>query len=193
MVKTTGILAALVLALGANPSAAQTPQPDPAPVPSPAPAPPSEPIPQSTPPAPTPAPSGVEGASRSSKKESSKKRLAKHRETKTQVEKLRWVAPLHRPRAEEALTTSAGTSSLTRHHPLTAVSARGSGSELPLTAFLIPLVGIGLLAVVMAAVPTRVLGSAFAPLSDHRGEIAWGGFAVLLSLGVGVLSALALS
>ena len=40
MVKTTGILAALVLALGANPSAAQTPTPDPAPVPPPAPAPP---------------------------------------------------------------------------------------------------------------------------------------------------------
>ena len=73
------------------------------------------------------------------------------------------------------------------------MSARGGGSELPFTVFLFPLVGIGLLAVAMAAVPARVLGGAFAPLSDHRGEIAWGGFAVLLSLGVGVLSALALS
>lgn len=189
--KTTGILAALVLALGANPSAAQTPTPDPAPVPPPAPAPPSEPVPQPTPPA--PAPSAVERASSSAKKESSKKRVAKHRETKTPVETPRWVAPLHRTRAEEALASSAGTSGLTRHRPLIAVSASEGGSELPFTVFLFPLVGIGLLAVAMAAVPARVLGSAFAPLSDHRGEIAWGGFAVLLSLGVGVLSALALS
>ena len=191
MVKTIGILAALVLALGANSSAAQTPTPDPAPVPPPAPAPPQEPVPPTTPP--TPAPSAVEGASRSSKKESSKKRLAKHRETTTPVETPSRGAPLHRTRAEEALASSDGTPSLTRYHPLTAMSATGGGSELPFTVFLLPLVGIGLLAVAMAAVPARVLGGAFAPLSDHRGEIAWGGFAVLLSLGVGVLLALALS
>lgn len=187
MVKTTGILAALVLALGANPSAAQTPTPDPAPVPAPAPAPPQEPVPQTTPPA--PAPSAVEGAP----KESSKKRLAKHRETKAQVETPSRVAPLHGTRAEEALAPSAGTSSITRHRPLTAVSARGGSSGLPFTAFLLALLGIGLGALAMAALPARVVGGAFVPVLEHRGEVALGGFAVLFSLGVGVLSALALS
>lgn len=191
MVKTTGILAALVLALGANSSAAQTPTPDPAPVPPPASAPPQEPVPQTTPPA--PAPSAVERASRSSEKESSKKRLAKHRETKTRVETPSWVVPLHRTRAEEALAPSAGTSSLTRHRPLIAVSAQRGSSELPFRAFLFALLGIGLGALAMAALPARVVGGAFVPLLEHRGEVALGGFAVLFSLGVGVLSALALS
>lgn len=191
MVKTTGILAALMLALGANPVAAQTPTPDPAPVPPPAPAPPQEPVPQITPPA--PAPSTVEGASRSSEKESSKKRLAKRRETKTLVETPSRVAPLHPTRAEEALPSSAATSSLTRHPPLTAVSARRDSSELPFTVFLFALLGIGLGALAMAALPARVVGGTFVPVLEHRGEVALGGFAVLFSLGVGVLSALALS
>jgi outer membrane biosynthesis protein TonB len=191
MVKTTGVLAVLGLALGANPIAAQMPTPDPAPVPPPAPAPAPEPVPQSTPPAPVPP--TVEGASSSSRKESSKKRLRKHRVAKTREEKPRRVAPLHRSRAEEARASSAGTSNLARHRPLTTVSARGGGSELALTAFLVAVLGIGLFTVAMAAVPARVLGGAFAPLLDHRGEMAWGGFAVLLSVGVGVFAAVVLS
>jgi hypothetical protein len=73
------------------------------------------------------------------------------------------------------------------------VSAQRGSSELPFRAFLFALLGIGLGALAMAALPARVVGGAFVPLLEHRGEVALGGFAVLFSLGVGVLSALALS
>ena len=41
--------------------------------------------------------------------------------------------------------------------------------------------------VVLVALPRRLLGGAPTLLTDHRGELAFGGFAVLLGLAIGVV------
>jgi hypothetical protein len=166
----------LAFALSSAPAIAQTPTPDPAPVPVPAPAPPpSEPVLE-----PAPEPEVDPAPTRPAKE-------ARPVETKRPKPPLALrMDRLHPPLAEEAPYIERRSAKWARLAAVSEVSVTGSGSSdsLPLVLLALgALLGAGL--VLLVAVP-ELLGGVPLQLADHRGELALGGFAVLLGLAVGL-------
>jgi hypothetical protein len=172
----------LAFALSSAPAIAQTPTPDPAPVPAPAP-PPSEPAVE---PEPEPEPEPVvEPAA-----------TAPTKETRP-VERTRPKKPLalrmdrlHPPLAKKAHYTEPRSAKQARLAEVSTVNFTGSESSDSLSVGLFVLLalggvlGAGLL--LLFAVPDEFLGAVPLQLVDHRGELAFGGFAVLIALVVGL-------
>lgn len=156
---------------------AQTPKPDPAPVPAPpppviepAPEPPAESVAEPSPlPTPTPEP-----------------KTEKKRPERPLVLRM---DRLHPPLAQEVPYAQPRAARADDLAALSGVRLPASGSDSLPIAVLLLLALAGLIVtgfVVLVALPERLLGGA-PLLADHRGELAFGGFAVLLGLAVGVV------
>jgi hypothetical protein len=97
---------------------------------------------------------------------------------------------LHPPLAEKAPYVERRSAKRARLPAVSAVSFSGSGSSdsLPVGLFILLVLGgvLGAVLVLLVAVPDEFLGGVPLQLVDHRGELALGGFAVLLALAVGL-------
>jgi hypothetical protein len=169
-------VAVLALALACGRAYGQTPTPDPAPVPAPAPAlPPPQPVepivqePQERPP-----------AHKTEKKDAPKRRPAVR------------TARLHPPFVESAPYLNAPS---TRTPALASsvqspFARQGFSDSSPVLAAVLLLVGVGMVTaviVVFGRVSERVLRGFPELIVDHRGHLAFGSFAVLLGVAIGIL------
>jgi outer membrane biosynthesis protein TonB len=178
----------LAFALSSAPAIAQTPSPDPAPVPPPAPPPVVEPAPEpnsepaSTEPDAKPAPTRPEKKARPAETKRPKPPLALRMDR------------LHPPLAERAPNVERRKRARLAGGSEVSFTVSGSSDSRPagfsILLALAGLLGAGL--VLLLTVPQRLLGGVPLQLAGHRGEVALGGFAVLLGLAVGLATAVLL-
>lgn len=172
-------VAASALAVCASGAAAQTPTPDPAPLPEP-PAPLSVPSP---PPVVEPTQAPSVNSTRTGSRKADKSRL-EHKSRLNEIVRL----PLHPP--------DAGVSPQVRKPRLRPISAEQFSSGVPPAGGFFSRVGgvlvlvllvAGSLLVAWAALPERIYRGVSANLGADRGEVLFGGFAILLAIAIGML------
>ena len=165
------MLAILVVGVASAPARAQTPTPDPAPVPAP------------------PTPAVVEPAPVTTTESES--------QTPPRAQKKRHRSPvsltaIHPTFAEDVppvISRPAGATMTKTQLPVQLAASERVAS--PLVLVLVLVLGVGSLVVVaLLSVPEQTRHGMVARLIDHRGELAYVSLALLVGLGVGLLSAL---
>lgn len=185
------LAAALALAGAAH---AQTPTPDPAPVPTPAPAPaPASPPPPATVAPPATAAAPTQPAEPARKKERPRARARKR--ARADEAAARPAAPADPPRtALLGAATGTGTSSASAPRPAAMAHIPRSLAEperrWPAQAALLFVFAIGLLGLLLALAPTRLLASVSEGLPRHRQDVGIA-LALVMALGAGFFVLLA--
>jgi hypothetical protein len=180
VLRLRGVMVA-ILVVGVAPARAQTPTPDPAPVPAP-------PKPAVVEPAPvTTTESESQTPPRAQKKRHRSARTHKHRQ-RSPVS-LTAIHPTFAEDVPPAISRPAGATITKTQLPVQlAVSERVAS---PLVLVLVLVLGVGSLVVAaLSSVPEQTRHGMVARLIDHRGELTYLCLALLVGLGVGLLSAL---